>query len=134
MKALEKILCVDNHKNCRIHFTRGEFDANTVMRFTANDHKNGILNQREKNKAYYQKNIVKNSNSIEKLTNAIRNTMLVALEASSHRAKVGSLVTGKFWRNIYLYDDKVFRKNVVDEIGKLTVDILLDASGSQLDR
>lgn len=134
VKALERILCVENHRNCHLHFTRGEFHANTAPRAGAANYQEAAVNQREKNKAHFKENIARNSTSIEKLTNVIRNTLLVDLQASQHRAKAGSLVAGKVWRNLYLYDDKVFLKDVLDEIGNLTVDILLDASGSQMDR
>lgn len=133
-KALEQMICVENHRNCHLHFTRGEYDANTITKVRANSPLEVVLNQREKNITYYRANIARNSHSIEKLTSVIRNTMLVTLESSRHPFKAGSLVAGKVWRNVYLHDDKVFLKNVMDEIGNLTVDILLDASGSQLDR
>lgn len=133
-KALEQVLCTESHKNCHLHFTRGEFDGNVVMKIRAGDRQKFIVNQRERNKAYYLENIARNSHSIEKLTSVIRNALLTSLETSRHKAKAGHLIAREVWRNIYLYDDKVFQKNVIDEIGNLSVDIMLDASGSQIDR
>lgn len=133
-KALERILCVGNHKNCRLHFTRGEFETNAATGAGSQRRKELALQQREKNQADYKKNLARNNHSIDRLTHVIRNTMLVAPESSAYRAKTGSLVTAKVWRNIYLYDSKVFLKNAVDDLGDLAVDILLDASGSQIER
>jgi hypothetical protein len=130
-KALEEILCVGNHKKCHLHFTRGEYDAHTYTRTGTNE--NTVIKQNEKNKEHYQKNVIRNSNSITKLTNMIRNTMLVNLE-SNYRSEAGKLVAGKIWRNIYLYDSKVFMRNRMDAVGNITIDIMLDASGSQMNR
>lgn len=130
-KALEQVLCYGNHKNCHLHFTRGEFDPDMRANRDAVSHRNAALKQREKNKKHYKENFARNSNSISKLTNKIRNTMLVNLESSFMRSEAGKLVAGRIWRNIYLYDDKIFIKNIKDDIGNLSVDILLDASASQ---
>lgn len=128
-KALEQLLCSGNHEKCHLHFTRGEFDDNEDAVYQ----KNVALKQREKNKKHYKENFARNSNSISKLTNRIRNTMLVNLESST-KSKAGKLVSGKIWRNIYLHDDKVFIKSLQEDIGNLTVDIMLDASASQIYR
>jgi len=129
-RALEQILCSENHKNCHLHFTRGEFDENEKATYQ----KKVALMQREKNKKHYKENSVRNNNSISKLTNRIKNTMLVNPESSPSRSKTGKIAAEKIWRNIYLHDSKVFIRNLEDDIGDLTVDILLDASASQLYR
>lgn len=129
-KNLEKDLCDGNHKNCHLHFTRGEFDNKnevTVQRMVA-------LKQREKNRNHYNENFVTINNNIIKLTNKIRNTMLVNLESTFAKSKSGRIVAGKVWRNVYLNDKKVFIKNSQEDIGDISVDILLDASASQLYR
>jgi len=133
-KALEQALCTGNHKNCHLHFTRGEFDADTVKKVGGKDQKAIALTQREKNKHYYDQRLASNNYSIARLASVIRNTMLVTFEPSFYRAKSGRLVAGKIWRNVYLSDDKVFLKSIMDDVGNLSVDILLDASGSQTDR
>jgi len=132
--ALERALCINNHKGCHLHFTRGEFDAHPLAKVSPADPRRAALSQRERNKAHYKNNMTRYSISIEKLTHMLRTTLLANLENSQRRAKAGSLVAGKVWRNVYLYDDQVFLKNAADEIGNLTVDILLDASGSQMNR
>jgi len=133
-KDLEQILCVGNHKNCHLHFTRGEFDTNVNANKDLVYHKNVVLKQREKNKEHYKENFAKNSNSISKLTNKIRNMMPINLGSSYSKSNTGKLAAGKIWRNIYINDSNVFIKNLQDEIGDLTVDIMLDASGSQMYR
>lgn len=131
-KALEQLLCAGNHQNCHLHFTRGEFSAGAPT--SRSKRRESACKQNERNKDYYKKHLARNNTSIAKLTHAIKNTILVNLEASQYRSKTGSLAAGKVWRSIYLSDEKVFIKNVRDDIGNLAVDILLDASGSQNDR
>jgi hypothetical protein len=133
IKAIEQTLCVGTHKKCHLHFTRGEYDANKYINRVVNEKQNVVIKQSEKNRQYYQKSITRNNNSIVKLTNMIRNTMLVNFE-SNYRSETGKLEAGKIWRNIYLFDSKVFLRNRMDAIGNITVDIMLDASGSQMNR
>ncbi|WP_152031772.1 vWA domain-containing protein [Longilinea arvoryzae] len=132
-RTLEKSLCTGNHKNCHLHFTRGEFDSRS-LKGNGNGHRKDVLDQREINTAHYRKNLARNKNNILKLTNILKNTMLVNLDTTCYRTKAGALVAGKIWRNIYLNDQKVFIKNIRDDLGDLSVDILLDSSGSQMNR
>lgn len=129
-KLLEQNICMENHMNCHLHVTRGEFDNNQEETFQQKI----TLFQRKKNKEYYNKNIARNNNSISKLTNKIKNTMLINFQSSPNKSKAGKLVSEKLWRNIYLNDSKVFLKNVYDDIGDLSVDIMIDASASQINR
>jgi hypothetical protein len=131
--SIEKKLCTGNHKKCHLHFTRGEYDAHHYTSAGTSITKEAVLKQSEKNRHYYQGNIIRNNNSIIKLTNMIRNTMLINLE-SNCRSEAGKLVAGNIWRSIYLFDSKVFLRNRMDANGNITVDILLDASGSQMNR
>jgi len=133
-RALEQIMCIGNHKSCHLHFTRGEFEHNMQNEENVTVQEKVALWQKDKNKKYYKDNLARNNNSITKLTNKIRNTMLVNLEESANKSKRGNLITGKVWRNIYLQDNKIFIQNAQNDIGNLTVDILLDASASQLNR
>lgn len=128
-RVLEQQLCTGNHKDCRLHFTRGEFAAQTES-----DHRKAVLKQREKNQQHFKENLARNHNSILKLTNIIKNTLLIHFEPSTYRSESGQLVGGRVWRNLHLNDNRVFLKSTRDDIGSLSVDLLLDASGSQIDR
>ena len=126
-QALEKILCTGNHKNCHLHFTRGEFELNQKA---AGQGKAALI-QKEKNIRHYKENFARNHHSISKLTSRIMNTILVNLESSANRSVTGKLVVGKVWRSRYVDDNKVFIKDFQDDLGKISVDIMLDASASQ---
>lgn len=132
IQKLEKILCTDNHKKANLHFTRGELgqdlDADALY------NKKQATKQRESNLEYYYDNYLKNNNSIIRLTNKIRNTMLVNFESSMVRSKHGTIDARRIWRSIHVNDNKVFNKDLKNDIGNITVDILLDSSASQHER
>ena len=130
VKILEKKLCTGAHKNCRLHFTRGEIDVSGNL----SEQQSVILMQREKNRAYFRKNLAVNNTGIIKLTEKIRNSMLLMPSSFSGRANAGRLTPERAWRNLYIHDKNVFQKKIQNEIGDLSVDILLDASASQLGR
>lgn len=134
IKAIEQVICSGNHRNCHLHFTRGEYIGSINDSRDAVNHKNAVLKQCDKNKKHYQENLARNNNTISKLTNIIRNAMQINLESSSSRSEYGKLVAGKVWRNVYFNDEKIFIKNLKDDIGNLTVDIMIDASSSQTNR
>ncbi|MCH3964596.1 MAG: hypothetical protein LKE46_10000 [Clostridium sp.] len=133
VKALEKILCIGNHKNCHVHFTRGNFDVHIKNNTSTVKHQDDILKQREKNNIHYNENFARNNNSISNLTDKIKNVMLVNRE-SSCRSEKGKLVAGDIWRSFYVHDNKIFIKNLKNDVRDLTVDIMLDASLSQKNR
>jgi nitric oxide reductase activation protein len=55
-------------------------------------------------------------------------------ESSIIRSQSGKLDANRIWRNIHVNDNKVFNKNYKNDIGNITVDILLDCSASQCER
>ena len=57
--AAEKALCTGNHKNCRLHFTKGVLPTRNVSKETAWE-RDMFQRQREKNRAYYQARLVQN--------------------------------------------------------------------------
>ena len=131
---IERSLCVGNHKNTHLHFTRGEFDNEFGNDTNALYYNKALKEQREINLDHFNANYIKYKNSILKLTNKIRNTMLAYFESYTGSSEAGRLNAPKIWRNIYLNDNKVFTKVYNNDIGNISVDILLDASASQDER
>ena len=60
--------------------------------------------------------------------------MMAYLQPTVVRTSYGTLDGGRVWRGVYLDDDKVFTHIQQSDPGQLCVDILLDASTSQLRR
>jgi hypothetical protein len=131
---IERKLCIGNHKNTHLHFTRGEFDDEFSNDINALYFNKELKEQREINLEHFNANYIKYKNSILKLTNKIRNTMLAYFESYTGKSEAGRLNAPKIWRNVYLNDNRVFTKVYNNDIGNLSVDILLDASASQHER
>lgn len=132
---LEKALCTGAHAMCHIHFTRGDKPALA-------DIQNGfeaLSRQREsaqidKNRASYATHEAQNRITIAKLTGKIQNSVLLHLQPTPIKANSGRINGLLAWRGAKLNDEKVFTKNEQDDMGALSVDILLDASTSQKNR
>ncbi|HHZ03392.1 MAG TPA: hypothetical protein GX396_10755 [Tissierellia bacterium] len=132
--VLEGILCKDNHKNCYLHFTRGEFDKEFENDVNAVYYNNASLKQRERNLNHFKENYISYQNSILKLTNRIRNTMLAYFEPYWVKSNFGRLNIETVWRNVYINDNEIFNRLFNNDKGNISVDILLDASASQQER
>lgn len=134
INALEKVLCTDNHKKSKLHITRGEFDSSLDDDADFRYIKKLSKEQKESNINFYYDNYARNNNSIINLTNKIRNTMLVNFESSISRSNYGKLAANRIWRNLHVNDNRIFTKDTKNDIGNITVDILLDSSASQWER
>ncbi len=128
---IEGSLCVGNHKNTHLHFTRGEFDTEFGDDVNALYYNKALMEQREVNLQHFNENYIKYKNSILKLTNKIRNTMLAYFESYTGKSETGKLYIPKIWRNSYVNDNRIFTKVYNNDIGNISIDILLDASASQ---
>ncbi|MGI5977604.1 MAG: cobaltochelatase CobT-related protein [Candidatus Limivicinus sp.] len=135
VSEIERGLCTGNHQDCHLHFTRGEpinlSEIESAFEAYAKQHEAAQI---EKNKASYKANRAQNNVAIAKLSNKIQNSILLHLQPSQVKSNSGHINGGKVWRAVHLNDDKVFIKREQDDMGDLSVDILLDASTSQQGR
>ncbi len=128
--AAERELCTGNHQNCRLHFTRGVLPSGQADGQTQWE-RLVFQQQREKNRAYYQEHLVQNQLILAQLTQRLQNTLLLQADVSDSRTRAGALLTSAAWRAPALRDGRVFFQRRQNELGDLSVDILLDASASQ---
>ena len=133
LDALERELCVDDHRGCHLYYATGDDTPEKLKGYVAAQRRNA-LKQMELNRAAYEADAVRHRTSIRRLTARIRNAMLAYLQPTPVRSASGTLDAGRIWRGIYLDDDKVFTRILQSDPGDLSVDILLDASSSQIDR
>lgn len=127
---LENDLCTGIHRGIKIHITEGKFVDGKYDKF----YKNAILSQRERNIEYYKDRELTFRRSINELREILRKKFMPNDEEEIEFAKQGKLVPSRIWRSKYLNDDKVFIKSNRDDVGTVSVDILLDASSSQMER
>lgn len=134
ISQLEDTLCTDDHKGCHLYYAAGGDELDQAVRGYAGAHRRAALKQMEKNRAAYEADATRHRASIIRLTARIRNAMMAYLQPTEVRSADGILDAGRVWRGVYLDDDKVFTKVQRSDPGELSVDLLLDASTSQLDR
>lgn len=130
LSEAERILCTGVHKNCRLHFTRGEPVGRAPAPEAAWDAAH-FRQQREKNRAYYQEHLVENKLAIAQLTQKLQNTLLLRAEDEGGTGRAGRLRPELAWRAGALGDERVFSRRSPQEPGELSVDLLLDGSASQ---
>ena len=133
-QTLEQSLCTGEHKNCHLYYTQGDDEPDRRLKGYAAAQRRNALRQAEKNREAYEVDAVRHRASIVRLTARIRNAMLAYLQPTVVRTASGTLDPGRIWRGVYLDDDKVFTKIQQSDPGQLAVDLLLDASSSQVDR
>lgn len=133
MQKIETELCTGHHRGCHLWFTDGKASAGTdKMTSEVRRLQEEIRLQAERNRAFYQKNIQLHISLISRLTDQIRNCILVHQHPDVLPGRSGSLDTTRIWRAEYLQDDRIFHSKEDDEHPAFTVDVLLDASASRL--
>ena len=134
MAELEKKLCSGNHKNCRLHITKGGAAEMHIRNAFEALQKEREEAQIAHNRAVFHQNEASNRIAIQKLTEKIQNSVLLYLRPYTVRSESGELEGGRIWRALNLDDRNVFRRTENADAGDVSVDILLDASTSQKGR
>ena len=135
MLQLEKQLCSGNHKFTHLFYTAGEIGELRGIYNTFEMHQR--KRQQEViagNRAYYQKNLHQNRVLIAKLSTDIMNSVLLHMQPAERKARTGTLDPALAWRAGRLGDESVFKRRENENAGDMSVDILLDASHSQVNR
>lgn len=134
IKKLQKEYCTGNHTDVKLFLTKGDLDETNVPSGYVDKIRKEAKHQRWQNeKAYHDKEAVCRV-QIERLTSRIRNSILTHLEEQKVYSGQGKLCAGRVYRALYLNDDRVFWRTIPGEEGNITVDLLLDASTSQIHR
>ncbi|MBS6748899.1 MAG: hypothetical protein KH339_00220 [Firmicutes bacterium] len=134
LKRIEERLCSGAHWDSILHFTRGEMKPLDRNNREAIVQRSAAKRQAELNRKFYTDDIVRNRLTIARLSEKIRNCMLVHLDDARIKARAGSLAPEKVWRAVTLGDESVFTRPERGNDTELSVDILLDASASQIER
>ena len=132
---LEKQLCSGNHRFTHLFYTKGEVVELHGVYSTFEMHQR--KRQAEliaNNHAYYKKNLLRNRLLISKLSTSIMNSVLMHMQPAQIKANSGKINPSLAWRAARLNDEKVFSKTENENAGDMSVDILLDASHSQVTR
>lgn len=131
---LERKLCVGDHAFCHLHFTKGAPARDKIRNGFEALKKEQEKKQIEKNRQFYRDRLAANRTAAARLAARLQNSILLYLQPSRVRSDAGTLDGGRVWRSVCLEDDKVFQRTEQGNMGDLSVDILLDASTSQINR
>ena len=130
-RQLERELCSGNHEHAHLLITRGAPAEAKIRNGFEALKKQQEAAQKEKNRSYARSHMTQNATVIAALSARIRNSMLQHLQPMPVRSANGRLQGGRVWRALMLHDDRVFERTEQDNMGDVSVDILLDASTSQ---
>lgn len=134
VKALQKDYCTGNHADVKLHITRGAYEEKMIKAGFAGKMHRKAIEQASENEQIYHDSEQLHRVQIERLTEKIRNSLLVRMEDQEISTKSGILKPEKIWRAIHLDDDRIFKKIIPGDSGNVSVDLLLDASTSQIHR
>lgn len=134
IQQLQKDYCWGNHTDVRLYYTDGSYTQEMLQQGYAGKMKKEGIAQAKKNEEVYEKDGARHRLQIEKLSERIRNVLQTHREDADLRTRSGEIVGRIVWREIYVHDPRVFHKVFPSDTGDFTVDLLLDASTSQLHR
>ena len=132
LALIEQRTCTGNHLGCRLWFTRGEpapgkpVSADTQRLFEQAEE------QARRNRAAFARDHDLCQNALLRLTEQIRNCMLIHQQPESVTARQGCLDGRRVWREPVLGDDRVFLRSDEESYPGFTVDLMLDGSASRL--
>ena len=132
LALIEQQCCTGNHLGCHLWFSKGQPVPDKKVRSDAQRLFEQAAAQAECNRADFAKNHDLYQNAILRLTERIRNCMLVHQQPNAVQARQGHLDGTRVWREPVLRDDRVFLRSDEDPRPVFTVDLMLDGSASRL--
>ena len=130
---LEKKLCGGSHRFTHLFYTKGEVVELRGVYSTFELHQRRRQAELiDNNRAFYRENLRRNRLQIAKLSTDIMNSILLHMQPERVRSNAGALDPALAWRAAVLDEEKVFARRENENAGDMSVDILLDASHSQV--
>ena len=129
-KRMNYLMCRGIHGDCSLYFTEGIL-KNPVKRNYQYEYAKRLRNKNIW--LYHDKHrIVKNN--IKVLTDTLRKALVLRKEPQTVLSDRGSIVPARLWRIGRSSDAKVFIRELKNNASDFVVDVLIDASGSQMSR
>ena len=129
-KRMKQLMCRDIHGDCSLYFTEGIL-KNPVRRNYQYEYA-----KRLKNKniwLYHDKHRIVKRN-IALLTEMLKKSLVIKSESQEILSDRGTIVPSRLWRLGRSGDAKVFMRELKGDSSDFVVDVLIDASGSQMSR
>lgn len=129
-KKINYQMCRGIHSDCSLYFTEG------ILKNPAKSNYQYEYAKRLRNKniwLYHDKHrIVKHNITV--LTETLRKSLVLRSETQTVLSDRGMIVPSRLWRIGRTNDAKLFQQELKGEISDFVVDVLIDASGSQMKR
>lgn len=130
VRQMEKKLAVGIHQGQKIHITKGSFSADNK-----DEYRIGKMETQRKNTTdFFHENLLVYRRNIFRLRDVFFRSLTQEAEISYQKSSAGRLYPSKVWRSTKLSDSEIFGKSGREGGISVAVDILLDASGSQMER
>ena len=129
-KKINYQMCRGIHSDCSLYFTEG------ILKNPVKSNYQYEYAKRLRNKniwLYHEKHrIVKHNITV--LTETLRKSLVLRSETQTVLSDRGMIVPSRLWRIGRTNDAKLFQQELKGEISDFVVDVLIDASGSQMKR
>lgn len=129
-KKINYQMCRGVHSDCSLYFTEG------ILKNPVKSNYQYEYAKRLRNKniwLYHDKHrIVKHNITV--LTETLRKSLVLRSETQTVLSDRGMIVPSRLWRIGRTNDAKLFQQELIGEISDFVVDVLIDASGSQMKR
>ena len=124
-KRINHLMCRGIHGDCSLYFTEGIL-KNPVKRNYQYEY---AVRLRNKNIWLYH-----DKHNIAELTDTLRKSLTLRAETQTVLSDRGMIVPSRLWRIGRSSDAKIFQRELKADAADFVVDVLIDASGSQMSR
>ena len=129
-KRINQLMCRNIHSDCSLYFTEG------ILKSPVKRNYQYEYAKRLKNKniwLYHDKHRIVKRN-IALLTEMLKKSLVIKSENQEILSDRGMIVPSRLWRLGRSSDAQVFRRELKGDSSDFVVDVLIDASGSQMSR
>ena len=129
-KRMNQLMCRDIHSDCSLYFTEG------ILKSPVKRNYQYEYAKRLKNKniwLFHDKHRIVKRN-IALLTEMLKKSLVIKSENQEILSDRGMIVPSRLWRLGRSSDAQVFRRELKGDSSDFVVDVLIDASGSQMSR
>lgn len=130
VESIEREVAKGIHSGKKLYFTKGKYTNKANARFYQKKRKE----QYEINKNYIENNFAINHSNINELSLAIKNSLQTFEDFVDVVKEYGTIDSSKVWRAPTIHDYDVFKSIENDDMRKFKVDLVIDASASQINR
>lgn len=124
---LQKQMCTGIHEDCRLHITKG-----VLHNQTENNAKTDYVKRiKEENLHIYKKNFLLTRQNILSLSNLLKRALLTRTERELCTSEYGTICPEKLWNLGRTDNSMLFKRELLQDNSDFTVEVLIDASGSQ---